>query len=150
MSHSHAYLYDQSGQPVGHVGVLAQMLGSGGYGSYPAMFDAAVFSPWPDTLVDGAKFAVRTESDVADEPTRWRKADEVLHFEAIGQPSRTNLAVVVLHGASSADLASGVHDLNRGQGIEAHGIRRELVNYSPTFGPLLKQRAAPDHLQSTG
>src|SRR6478735_3795470 len=109
-----------------------------GNGSYPDKFDAAVFSPWPDALADGATFAVRTESDAAHESTRWRKADEVVHFEAIGQPARTNLAVVVLHGASSADLANGVHGLNRGQGIEAPGIRRELVNYSSTFRPLLK------------
>ena len=150
MSYSHAYLYDQTGEPVGHVGILVQMLGSGGYGSYPAKFDAAIFSPWPDALGEGVKFAVRTESDVANDATRWRKADEVLHFQAVGQPAQTNVSFVVLKGASNAELANGVRGLDRSNGINAHGIRKELANYSLTFKPLLKQQVARDHLQSSG
>lgn len=150
MSHSHAYLYDQTGEPVGHVGVLVQMLSSGASSVPPVKFDAAIFSPWPDSLGEGVRFAVRTEADAANDITRWRKADEVLHFRAVGQPARTNVSFVFLKGASNADLAQGVHGLDRSLGISSHGIRRELANFSPTFKPLLKQHIASSHLRSSG
>jgi hypothetical protein len=146
MSNSRAYLYDSTLQPVGHVGVLVKMSDSG-YGSYPDDFDVAVFSPWPDALVEGTAFAVRTESD--NDVTRWRSPHEVVHFRAVGQPERTNVAFVVLEGPSTApDRVVGGGGLRHSLGIAAHGVRAELASFSATFTPLTNEVDARSDVES--
>lgn len=144
-----AYLYDSTLQPLGPVGLFVKLLGGGGYGSYPGEFDAAVFSPWPDVLDEGVPFAIRTE--LASGATQWRSPHEVANFRAVGQPSSTNVAIVVLEGPSTATSAvSGGGGLAHASGIDTHGIRTELANFSPTFKPLLKETDSRRRLAALG
>ena len=145
MAASPAYLYDATLEPVGHVGVLMKMFGQTVDGSYPATYDAAVFS-WPNGVDEGSAFAVRTES--AGGATRWRSPHEVIHLRAVGRPARTNVAFVVLEGpARATDTVHGARG-DHTTGIEKHGIRAELVSFSALFQPLVDETVARIELDS--